>query len=86
MTKTLILYDPAFTDSIKTLQAAFPDATVQAVSGQGKVFRVIAGTAYVAPKAVTVSGSSTSGSTTSGSSTDVSSLHTTSAADTTCTL
>jgi LCP family protein required for cell wall assembly len=86
VTKTLILYDPSFSDSIKTLQAAFPDATVQAVPGQGKVFRVIAGSAYSAPKAVTVAGSGSSGSTSSGSSGDVSSLHTTSAADTTCSL
>jgi LCP family protein required for cell wall assembly len=52
VTQTLITYDPRYNESIKTLQAAFPDAAVKAVKGQGKVFQVIVGTAYQAPKPV----------------------------------
>ncbi len=85
VTSTVILYDPVYSDSIKTLQAAFPGATVQPVTGQGKVFRVIVGSGYVAPKPVTVAASSSTGSGSSSSS-DVSSLNTISAADTSCSL
>lgn len=84
VTTTLILYDPGYDQSLKTLQAAFPDAQVQAVKGQGKVFRVIVGTSYQAPKPVKVSAAS--GSSGTGSSTDVSRLTTQSAANTSCKL
>jgi len=86
VTSTLILYDPGFDQSLKTLQAAFPDAQVQSVKGQGKVFRVIVGSGYAAPHAVIVSAASSSAGAGTGSSTDVSRLTTQSAADTACKL
>jgi LCP family protein required for cell wall assembly len=58
VTTTTISYDPAYDVSLKTLQAAFPGAVVQAVKGQGKVFQVIVGTSYQAPKPVTATSSS----------------------------
>ena len=67
VTSTLILYDPGFDQSLKTLQAAFPDAQVQSVKGQGKVFRVIVGSGYAAPHAVIVSAASSSAGAGTGS-------------------
>ncbi len=52
VTQTLITYDPRYDVSLKTLQAAYPDAAVKAVKGQGKVFHVIVGTDYQTPKSV----------------------------------
>lgn len=85
VTATVILYDPGFDQSLKTLQAAYPDAQVQAVKGQGKVFRVIVGTSYQAPKAVVVTPTGTATATTGGAN-DVSKLTTQSAADASCKL
>lgn len=77
VTATRILYDPGYDQSLKTLEAAFPGAVVQSVKGQGKVFQVIVGTAYVTPKPVTVKSSSSSSSNPGG-------VTTTSAADKVC--
>ena len=79
VTTTVIKYDPGYDQSLKTLQAAFPDATVQAVKGLGKVFQVIVGTRYKAPQPVTAT-SSSAGS----SSTNPGGVTTTSAADKVC--
>ena len=49
---TLIEYDPAYDESLKTLQAAFPNATVKSVRGLGKTFRVIVGSDYSGVTAV----------------------------------
>ena len=76
VTQTLITYDPRYDVSLKTLQAAFPDAAVKAVKGQGKVFVLIVGTDYQAPKPVTAT-SSTSPTAAGG-------VATTSAAQTVC--
>ena len=76
LTQTLITYDPAYSESVKTLQAAFPDAAVKAVRGQGKVFQVIVGTGYHSPKPV--SATSATGGTAPGG------VKTTSAAQTVC--
>ncbi len=51
-TKTVIQYDPAYDESLKTLQAAFPVATVKAVKGLGRTFRVIVGNDYAGVGAV----------------------------------
>lgn len=77
VTTTTINYDPRYNVSLQTLQAAFPGAIVHSVKGQGKVFQVIVGTSYVAPKVVAVSPSTGSGSNPGG-------VVTTSAADKVC--
>jgi LCP family protein required for cell wall assembly len=76
VTTTTILYDPRYDVSLKTLRAAYPDAVVQAVKGQGKTFQVVVGTSYQSPKPVTTA-SSTTPSTPGG-------IKTTSAAQTVC--
>jgi LCP family protein required for cell wall assembly len=77
VTTTTITYDPGYDQSLKTLEAAFPGAIVQAVKGQGKVFQVIVGTSYQAPKPVTVGSSGSSSANPGG-------VSTTSAADKVC--
>ena len=79
VTTTVIKYDPGYDQSLKTLQAAFPDATVQSVKGLGKVFQIVVGTSYKAPQPVTAT-SSSSGS----SSSNPGGVTTTSAADKVC--
>ncbi len=59
VTQTLITYDPRYDVSLKTLRAAYPDAAVKAVKGQGKVFTVVVGTDYQTPKAVAAGPSTT---------------------------
>jgi hypothetical protein len=54
VTTTRISYDPRWSASIKTLLAAFPDAQATPVKGQGKVFVVVVGSSYQAPKPVRV--------------------------------
>lgn len=54
VTATVIRYDPGWNTSVKTLQAAFPDATLEAVDGLGATFQVVVGTEYAAPQAVRV--------------------------------
>ena len=76
VTQTLITYDPRYDVSLKTLQAAYPDAAVKAVKGQGKVFTVLVGTDYETPKAVAAA-SATSATAPGG-------VKTTSAAQTVC--
>ncbi len=49
---TLIEYDPRYDTSLKTLQAAFPDAQVKAVNGLGKTFRITVGSDFVGIKTV----------------------------------
>jgi LCP family protein required for cell wall assembly len=77
VTTTQILYDPGYNVSLKTLEAAFPGAVVTAVKGQGKVFQIIVGTSYVAPKPVTVTSAGSSGNNPGG-------VTTTSAAEKVC--
>jgi len=77
VTQTLIMYDPRYNVSLKTLQAAYPDATVKAVKGQGKTFQVVVGTSYQAPKPVVAASSTTTPTTPGG-------IKTTSAAQTVC--
>ncbi|TAK68235.1 MAG: hypothetical protein EPO13_11835 [Actinomycetota bacterium] len=45
-TVSTIRYDPAYSQSLKTVQAALPDAALQPVTGLGKTFQVIVGSAY----------------------------------------
>jgi LCP family protein required for cell wall assembly len=54
VTATVIRYDPQWNTSAKTLQAAFPDATLEEVSGLGATFQVVVGTDYVKPQKVRV--------------------------------
>ncbi len=59
-TKTVIAYDPAWDESVKTLAAALPFADLQAVPGQGQTFQVILGSYYttaIAPVVVAASSS-----------------------------
>jgi hypothetical protein len=44
--ETLIEYDPRYDTSVKTLQAAFPNATFEAVDNLGRTFRITAGSDY----------------------------------------
>jgi LCP family protein required for cell wall assembly len=77
VTQTVIMYDPRYNVSLKTLQAAYPDATVKAVKGQGKTFQVVVGTSYQAPKPVVAASTTTTPTTPGG-------IKTTSAAQTVC--
>lgn len=43
---TVVRYDARYTDSVKTLQAALPQARFEKVTGLGRTFQVIAGSAY----------------------------------------
>jgi len=54
VTTTIVKYDPRWSESLKTLKAAFPDAQFQSTPDLGATFTVIVGSAYAAPKAVTV--------------------------------
>ena len=54
-TTTVISYDPRWSQSVKTLQAAFPGATFKQVAGQGATFVITVGSDYTAPKTVKVS-------------------------------
>jgi len=73
-TATVIKYDPKNAAALKTLQAAMPEATVQAVTGLGKTFQVVVGSTWNGATKVTVA--------TPKAKTTV---KTTSAAETTCT-
>jgi LCP family protein required for cell wall assembly len=77
VSQTLIMYDPRYDVSLKTLQAAYPDAAVQAVKGQGRTFQVIVGTSYQSPKPVVATSGTTTTTTPGG-------IKTTSAAQTVC--
>ena len=54
VTTTVIQYDPEWNTSVKTLQAAFPDATLEEVAGLGSTFQIIVGTDYAEPLKVRV--------------------------------
>ena len=54
VTKTVIRYDPAWNRSVKTLQAAFPSATLEKVADLGGTFQVLVGTEYAEPLKVRV--------------------------------
>ncbi len=54
VTSTVIDYDPQWNESVKTLQAAFPDATLEEVPGLGATFQILVGTEYVEPGKVKV--------------------------------
>jgi hypothetical protein len=54
VTATIIRYDPQWNTSAKTLQAAFPGATLEEVSGLGGTFQVVVGTDYTKPLKVRV--------------------------------
>jgi LCP family protein required for cell wall assembly len=54
VTTTVIRYDPEWSTSVKTLQAAFPDATLEEVPGLGATFQIVIGTDYQKPGAVKV--------------------------------
>ena len=54
VTTTVVRYDPEWSTSVKTLEAAFPDATFEKVAGQGDTFEVVVGTDYAAPLKVRV--------------------------------
>ena len=51
--ETLIEYDPRYDTSVKTLQAAFPDATFKAVDNLGRTFGITVGSDYNGVKPVT---------------------------------
>jgi len=52
ITTTVIRYDPQWNTSVKTLQAAFPDATLEKAPGIGSTFQILVGTEYAPPEAV----------------------------------
>lgn len=54
-------YDPRYNESLKTLQAAMPQAKTRAVEGLGRTFRVIAGPADNTVRTVKVRATSDSG-------------------------
>lgn len=51
---TVIEYDPRYDTSLKTLQAAFPNAEVKEVEGLGRTFRITVGSEFDGVKAVHV--------------------------------
>jgi LCP family protein required for cell wall assembly len=51
---TVIRYDPRWGQSVKTLQAAIPGATLQAEPGLGDTFRVVVGSSWTGPRDVEV--------------------------------
>lgn len=51
-TATLIRYDSAYTESIKTLVAALPGARLESVAGLGRTMEVVVGSAYAGVGAV----------------------------------
>ncbi len=53
-TETVIEYDPRYSTSVKTLEAAFPNATFEEVSNLGRTFRITVGSDYDGVKAVNV--------------------------------
>ncbi|MDH4158945.1 MAG: LytR family transcriptional regulator, partial [Actinomycetota bacterium] len=53
-TTTVIRYDPGWGQSLKTVQAALPDAQLEKVDGLGATFQVLVGSDYQAPVAVKV--------------------------------
>ena len=53
-TTTVIRYDPEWGVSLKTLQAAFPDAQLEEVAGMGGTFVVVVGTEYAKPRPVKI--------------------------------
>lgn len=55
VTSTVIRYDPEWSESLKTVQAAFPDAEVEEVPGMGGTFVIVVGTEYAAPQQVKTS-------------------------------
>ncbi len=55
-TETVIEYDPRYSTSVKTLEAAFPNATFKEVDNFGRTFRVTVGSDYDGVKPVTVAG------------------------------
>jgi LCP family protein required for cell wall assembly len=54
VTATIVRYDPQWNTSLKTLKAAFPDASFEAVDGLGGTFEVVVGTEYAKPLEVRV--------------------------------
>ncbi len=54
VTTTIIRYDPQWNTSAKTLQAAFPNATLEEVAGLGGTFQIVVGTEYTKPSPVRV--------------------------------
>lgn len=54
VTQTVIRYDPQWSTSVKTLQAAIPDARIESVPGLGSTFQIIVGSQYEAPQSVVV--------------------------------
>lgn len=54
VTSTVIRYDPDWSTSAKTLQAAFPGASLEQVPGLGGTFQIIVGSDYQKPSAVKV--------------------------------
>jgi len=54
VTTTVVRYDPQWSTSVKTLQAAFPDASFEKVDGLGSTFQIDVGSDYVKPQTVRV--------------------------------
>lgn len=57
--KTIIQYDPRYDTSLKTVQAALPNAEIEEVHNLGKTFKVIVGSDYNGVGAITVEGVTT---------------------------
>jgi LCP family protein required for cell wall assembly len=76
-TQTVIRYDPRWSRSVKTLQAALPGARLQPVAGLGGTFQVVVGSSYSGVTPVTVSSTPTTTATTAP-------LQTRTAADASC--
>ena len=68
---TVIQYDPAFDQSLKTLRAAFPNAAVKKINGLGNTFLLQVGSDYNGVQPVTVSATAAGPSTAINSPTKV---------------
>ncbi len=77
---TVIRYDPRFSESIKTVQAALPGATAVAVPGFGRTFEVTVGSGFNGVSPVHVAVSAKASTTSSGPAP----VHTRTAADDLC--
>ena len=54
VTTTIVKYDPRWSESLKTLKAAFPGAQFESTPNQGATFTVIVGSDYTAPTTVKI--------------------------------
>jgi LCP family protein required for cell wall assembly len=61
LARTVVRFDTRYTESIKTVAAALPDARLVAVAGLGRTMQVVIGSSYDGARAVRVAAPTTSG-------------------------